>query len=283
MTHPDSPIGKDDTENVEIRRWGEIPEFSFEPQRPRRARRAPGHHRLRRRARRRRGASSTSCAATRCCWSSGLIRYAMDILIELGYEPTITPDLARDEALVGTGFIPRGPETQIYSVEDSDLSLIATAEITLAGSAHGRDRRRRQAPPPLRRPLPLLPHGGRLPRPREPRPLPRPPVHQGRDVRLHHPGPERERPRGDGRDRGAHLPGPRPPLPRRGHLHRRPRRRRLPQVRPRSLDAGPKRLRRGNQHLQHHRLPGPPAAGSATARTEAAPNSSTPSTAPPSP
>ena len=63
----------------------------------------------------------------------GLIRYAMDILVEHGYEPTITPDLARDEALVGTGFIPRGPETQIYSVQDSDLSLIATAEITLAG------------------------------------------------------------------------------------------------------------------------------------------------------
>ena len=31
ITHPDSPIGKDDTENVEIRRWGEIPDFPFEP------------------------------------------------------------------------------------------------------------------------------------------------------------------------------------------------------------------------------------------------------------
>ena len=31
MTHPDSPIGKDDTENVEIRRWGEIPDLGFEP------------------------------------------------------------------------------------------------------------------------------------------------------------------------------------------------------------------------------------------------------------
>jgi seryl-tRNA synthetase len=64
----------------------------------------------------------------------GLVRYAMDILVERGYQAAITPDLARDEHLVGTGFIPRGPETQIYSVEDSDLSLVATAEITLAGS-----------------------------------------------------------------------------------------------------------------------------------------------------
>ncbi|MEJ7872402.1 MAG: serine--tRNA ligase, partial [Rubrobacteraceae bacterium] len=30
MTHPDSPIGRDDTENVEIRRVGDIPDFGFE-------------------------------------------------------------------------------------------------------------------------------------------------------------------------------------------------------------------------------------------------------------
>jgi seryl-tRNA synthetase len=53
--------------------------------------------------------------------------------MERGYQPTITPDLARDQMLEGTGYIPRGAETQIYSVEDSDLSMIATAEIPLAG------------------------------------------------------------------------------------------------------------------------------------------------------
>ena len=50
-----------------------------------------------------------------------------------GFTPTITPDLARNEILQGIGFIPRGPETQIYSIADSDLSLVATAEITLGG------------------------------------------------------------------------------------------------------------------------------------------------------
>ena len=30
MTHPDAPVGRDDSENVEIRRWGEIPDFGFE-------------------------------------------------------------------------------------------------------------------------------------------------------------------------------------------------------------------------------------------------------------
>lgn len=62
-----------------------------------------------------------------------LQRYALDMLVSEGFTPTITPDLARNEILQGTGYIPRGPETQIYSIADSDLSLVATAEITLGG------------------------------------------------------------------------------------------------------------------------------------------------------
>jgi seryl-tRNA synthetase len=133
MTHPDAPIGKDDSENVEIRRWGEIPTFAFEPRDHVELGEALGIIDF---------DAGTKVAGSKFYFlrgdavllELGLVRYAMDILTRRGYQPTITPDLARDEMLVGTGFIPRGPETQIYSVEDSDLSLIATAEITLAGS-----------------------------------------------------------------------------------------------------------------------------------------------------
>ena len=62
-----------------------------------------------------------------------LQRYALEIVMGDGFTPTTTPDLARNQILEGIGFIPRGPETQIYSVENSDLSLVATAEITLGG------------------------------------------------------------------------------------------------------------------------------------------------------
>jgi seryl-tRNA synthetase len=132
MTHPDSPIGKDDTENVEIRRWGEIPDFSFEPK---------DHVELGEHlgiidfdaGAKTTGSKFYFLRGDAVLLELGLIRYAMDILMERGYQPTITPDLARDQMLVGTGFIPRGPETQIYSVEDTDLSLIATAETPLAG------------------------------------------------------------------------------------------------------------------------------------------------------
>jgi seryl-tRNA synthetase len=133
VTHPDSPIGKDDTENVEIRRSGEPHAFDFEPK---------DHVEL--------GEglgiidfdAGAKVAGSKFYFLRGdavllefaLIRYALDILMRHGYEPTTTPDLARDEMLTGTGFIPRGDETQIYSVEETDLSMIATAEITLAGS-----------------------------------------------------------------------------------------------------------------------------------------------------
>jgi seryl-tRNA synthetase len=136
MTHPDAPVGKDESENVEIRRWGEIPDFGFEPRDHVELGEALGIIDF---------DAGTKVAGSKFYFlrgdavlvELGLVRYAMDILVKRGYQPTITPDLARDEMLVGTGFIPRGPETQIYSVEDSDLSLIATAEITLAGSLAG--------------------------------------------------------------------------------------------------------------------------------------------------
>ena len=132
VTHPDSPIGKDDTENVEIRRWGDIPSFDFEPK---------DHVELGEKlgiidfdaGAKVTGSKFYFLRGDAVLLEMALTRYVLDVIMERGYEPTITPDLARDEALVGTGFIPRGPETQIYSVADSDLSLIATAEITLAG------------------------------------------------------------------------------------------------------------------------------------------------------
>jgi seryl-tRNA synthetase len=62
-----------------------------------------------------------------------LQQYALERLVREGFTPMITPDLARGDVLKGIGFTPRGPETQIYSIENEDLNLVATAEITLGG------------------------------------------------------------------------------------------------------------------------------------------------------
>lgn len=62
-----------------------------------------------------------------------LIQYALNILIKKGFTPFTTPDLAKREVLEGLGFNPRGESTQIYNIENTDLSLIGTAEITMGG------------------------------------------------------------------------------------------------------------------------------------------------------
>jgi seryl-tRNA synthetase len=62
-----------------------------------------------------------------------LTHYALDILRREGFEIIFTPDLAKSRFYLGTGYIPKGDEAQIYEINDSDLGLIATAEIALAG------------------------------------------------------------------------------------------------------------------------------------------------------
>ena len=62
-----------------------------------------------------------------------LQRYALDVLLEDGFTPFVTPDVARPEIVDALGYSPRGPETQIYSLANADLCLVGTAEITLGG------------------------------------------------------------------------------------------------------------------------------------------------------
>lgn len=60
-----------------------------------------------------------------------LQRYALDKLIKAGFVPHIVPELIRGRYMAGTGYQPRGPETNVYSIEQEDLNLIATSEIPL--------------------------------------------------------------------------------------------------------------------------------------------------------
>lgn len=65
--------------------------------------------------------------------NQALLSYGIDTVTKHGYELVETPDIAKNEILEGIGFIPRGPATQVYSLENTDLSLIGTAEITMGG------------------------------------------------------------------------------------------------------------------------------------------------------
>ena len=132
MTHPDAPVGAGEDANRVVRHWGEPPKFTFKPL---------DHLELGQRLDMidfERGGKVTGhnfyfLKNEAVLLELALIQYALTLLRAEGFVPVITPDLARDEVLQGIGFIPRGEATQIYSVEGTDLSLIATAEITVGG------------------------------------------------------------------------------------------------------------------------------------------------------
>jgi seryl-tRNA synthetase len=60
-----------------------------------------------------------------------LVRWALEKLRGHGFEPVVPPVLVREEALVGTGFLP-DTEQQIYRLPDDDLYLVGTSEVALA-------------------------------------------------------------------------------------------------------------------------------------------------------
>ncbi len=133
MAHPDCPVGADDTANLRLR-YGKHPrrEFNFP---------ALDHlelGQLRGWIDFEGGARTTGTGfyflkGNIVLLDLALQQFVINLLVDRGFLPTMTPDLAHDEILYGIGFMPRGPETQVYSIENTSLSLIGTAEITLGG------------------------------------------------------------------------------------------------------------------------------------------------------
>ncbi|MBC6719548.1 serine--tRNA ligase [Treponema sp. Marseille-Q4130] len=136
MAHPACPIGKVDTENLEVKKVGTPRVFSFPPK---------DHVAL--------GESLDIIDFERGTKVSGqkfyylkneavfleqaLIMYALGILRKHGFTPFVTPDIAKQEVLQGIGFNPRGNESNVYCIEDEGTCLVATAEITLGGYHSG--------------------------------------------------------------------------------------------------------------------------------------------------
>ncbi|MFA6503598.1 MAG: serine--tRNA ligase [Patescibacteria group bacterium] len=131
MTHPDAPIGLDDSENKEIKKWGEVAKLS----------KPLNHVELGEkldildfeRGVKVAGAKFYFWKGKGALLEQAITRFVLDYLVKNGFTPLITPDLAKDEILLGTGYQPRGSETQIYSIENTDLSLVGTAEIPIGG------------------------------------------------------------------------------------------------------------------------------------------------------
>jgi len=131
LIHPESPVGGEE-DFRELHTWGEIPSFDFEPR---------DHLQICQdldladfeRASRVTGSKFYYLKNEAALLELALQRFALDILLDEGFTPVTTPDLARPEIIEGLGFNPRGEESQIYSIAGHDLCLVGTAEITLGG------------------------------------------------------------------------------------------------------------------------------------------------------
>jgi seryl-tRNA synthetase len=133
MTHPDAPVGKTEKESTTIRTWGKVPQFDFEPLDH--VAIAEKHDLIDFEAGTRvAGHGFYFLKNEAVLLELALVQFALQKLRKAGFTLLTTPDLARKDVLEGTGYNPRGNETQIYSIENTQLSLIATAEIPLGGS-----------------------------------------------------------------------------------------------------------------------------------------------------
>jgi len=140
----DVPVGADDTQNVEIRREGQIPDFDFQLQ---------DHLQL--------GLGldivdierGVKLAGTRNYFLKGdgallhwaVLRFAMDYMVSLGYVPMAVPLLMRSEAMQATAYYP-GNEEQTYRMEKDQLNLAGTAEVPLTAYHMGEIMRTGQLP-----------------------------------------------------------------------------------------------------------------------------------------
>lgn len=127
--HPDSPRGKDDTENVELRKVGEVRKFEFAPK---------DHVALGadlgiidiERGVKLAGSRNYILRGDGALLHQAVLRLAQDMMVERGFVPMTVPVLVREEVMYGTGYFPTGRD-QAYLCERDEMSLVGTAEVPL--------------------------------------------------------------------------------------------------------------------------------------------------------
>lgn len=124
------PEGSDDSENREIKTWGEKPQFSFEPkshvdimtslkmvdfERGQKVHGFRGYYLIN--------------GGARLSWA--IWNYAQDFFLAKGFNPMLVPTIVRKSNLYGTGHLPNDAE-DVYNTQDEDY-LIGTAEVSTMG------------------------------------------------------------------------------------------------------------------------------------------------------
>jgi seryl-tRNA synthetase len=128
---PSAPIGKDESDNVPIKYWGEKPRFDFQPL---------DHYDLMQRldvvdierAVKVAGSRSYVLKGDAARLELALINFAMERMASKGFTPLIVPAMARDFAFIGSGQFPKGRD-QVYEIDNEDTFLVGTAEVSITG------------------------------------------------------------------------------------------------------------------------------------------------------
>ena len=128
MPKEDVPIGKDDTENPEMRKWGEPTKFAFEPK---------AHWDIgtdldildAERAAKVTGARFTFYKGMGARLERAVINFMMDLHANKhGYTEMLAPYIANKDSMVGTGQLPKFAE-DMFKLEGLDYYLVPTAEV----------------------------------------------------------------------------------------------------------------------------------------------------------
>lgn len=126
---PEVPIGKDESENVELRRVGEVRKFEFEPRDHVTLGQMLGIIDIERGVKLA-GSRNYVLCGDGALLHQAVLRFAQDLMIRRGFVPMTVPVLVKEEVMYGTGYFPTGRD-QAYLCERDQMSLVGTAEVPL--------------------------------------------------------------------------------------------------------------------------------------------------------
>jgi len=128
IPHESVPVGKSETDNLEIRRWGAPPQFTFQPKTHLELGESLGILDMER-------AAKVAGARFGVYWDLGarleraLANFCLDVHTrEHGYREVLPPAIVNSASLFGTGQLPKFGE-DLFKLQDTDYWLIPTAEV----------------------------------------------------------------------------------------------------------------------------------------------------------
>ena len=129
IPHESVPVGKDESANVEVRRWGTKPEFAFEPKDHVDLGTALGILDLER-ATKISGARFAILNGAGARLERALISFMLDLHTrEHGYQETLPPFIVNRDSLFGTGQLPKFAEDLFKLEDERGFYLVPTAEV----------------------------------------------------------------------------------------------------------------------------------------------------------